>query len=915
MADTPRHDAAPATDPRTVWVVPHTHWDREWYSAAQTFRLKLVDLLDDLLPELERDPAYAHFMLDGQMAVIDDYLEVRPEAADRIRRLAANGRLGVGPWYVLMDEFLVSGETIVRDLQMGLDRASAFGGAMTVGYLPDMFGHVAQMPQILAGFGFGHAVVWRGVPSAVDRSAFWWSSPDGSTVRAEYLPDGYGNGSGTPDDAKALVGRVRRFERQWGDLLAGPILWMNGTDHEMPQPWLGRVVAEANDIQDDYRLVVGSLADYLAIAATDDLPSWTGELRSGARANLLMGVASNRVDVKQAAAAAERWLERVAEPAAALWQPRHRWPQRLVDIAWRNVVLNSAHDSSCACSIDEVCDAVNVRYAEARQIAEGLTERAVASLAAGLADAGTVVANTTAHPTTAAVEITLPGHDEVAGTQLLRRLGGRRAADLVSLPAAAEVVRMILAWETHLTHVELTDGHDGVLEVCSHPGVPADPTGEVLAADDAVAELQRRAAALTGPGRDRPVVRLVTDIPAHHRALAFVDDLPAFGWAVVDGTTPPSVPVTVTGGTAATPGPALGPTLANGLVTVAIDPADGTFALNGTPGLGRLVDDGDVGDTYNWCPPATDTVVDTPDTVAVSVVEHGPIRARVVVERTYRWPTASDGMARRTDTTEAVTVTTTLTVTAGSPAVGVDIDIDNRCTDHRLRVWLPLPQRTDHSDAECAFATVRRPLWAEGGPTEVALATEPMRRFVCAGGLTVVTDGLLEYELVDTDGDPADPATTAGALAVTALRCTGLISRGPMATRPLPAGPLTPTPGAQMPGRTRVRLAVAPGDDTAAAYALADHVLTPRPTAWAPGGGTLARRGSSLEVHGAQVSSVRVHDGACEVRVFNPSDDPTVVELPGRRGWLVDLAGRTLEPFEGRFTLRAWGIATARIDD
>ena len=110
---------------------------------------------------MESDPSYARFLLDGQMAVVDDYLEVRPEAEERIRALAASGRLTMGPWYILMDEFLVSGETIVRDLQMGLARGAAFGGAMEVGYLPDMFGHVAQMPQILAP-GRASSTPWSG---------------------------------------------------------------------------------------------------------------------------------------------------------------------------------------------------------------------------------------------------------------------------------------------------------------------------------------------------------------------------------------------------------------------------------------------------------------------------------------------------------------------------------------------------------------------------------------------------------------------------------------------------------------------------------------------------------------------------------------------------------------------------------
>ncbi len=318
-----------------------------------------------------------------------------------------------------MDEFLVSGETTVRNLQLGLDRAAAFGGAMDVGYLPDMFGHVAQMPQVLRQFGFEHAVVWRGVPSKVDRSAFWWSAPDGSTVRAEYLTQGYGNGARLPDDAKALVASVGDFESEWESFLVGPILWMNGTDHLMPQPWLGRLVAEANGMQDDYELVVRSLAEHLAHTSTDALPSWTGELRSGARANLLMGVTSNRVDVRIAAAHAERALEQLAEPLAALYQPADRWPGALLDEAWLNLVRNSAHDSICACSVDEVCDAVLHRYAEATQIGEGLATRALDALAASLAIDGPVIVNPSARARSGLVELILPGNDPVDGTQVL----------------------------------------------------------------------------------------------------------------------------------------------------------------------------------------------------------------------------------------------------------------------------------------------------------------------------------------------------------------------------------------------------------------------------------------------------------------------------------------------------------------
>ena len=192
--------------PITVAIVPHTHWDREWYDPFQTFRLRLVKLLDTLLPMLESDPSYSRFMLDGQTAVVDDYLEIRPDRRATLQRLAASGRMSIGPWMVLMDEFMVSGETIVRDLQFGLAHGSELGGAMQIGYLPDMFGHVAQMPQLIRLAGMDHAVVWRGVPAAVEQTAFWWQAPDGSPrARRISLRLVLERPRSPPDDAKGLV--------------------------------------------------------------------------------------------------------------------------------------------------------------------------------------------------------------------------------------------------------------------------------------------------------------------------------------------------------------------------------------------------------------------------------------------------------------------------------------------------------------------------------------------------------------------------------------------------------------------------------------------------------------------------------------------------------------------------------------
>jgi len=916
---------------RQVHVVPHTHWDREWYLPYQSFRLKLVDLVDGLLPLLERDPSYAHYMLDGQMAVLDDYLEIRPENAGRIRRLAAQGRLSVGPWYILMDEFLVSGETMVRDLQLGLAKAAEFGGAMPVGYLPDMFGHIAQMPQLLQQFGFDDTVVWRGTPAAVaDRPAFRWEAPDGSAVRAQYLPRGYGNGAHLPLDGKDLLEQVERFIAEEGTRAGGgdePLLWMNGTDHLQPQASLGRLVAEANGVQDDLDFTVSSLAAFVAAAPRDGLPVWRGELRSGARANVLMGVASNRVDVKQLAARAERALEQVAEPLSALYLDAVRWPQAFLDVAWKLIIQNSAHDSICACSVDEVVDAVVHRFHEAIRIADGLTERAVLGVARvaaeavgsggstlddvpALGGAAPVAINGSSRTRGGLVTFKLPPGAELPGTQVLHERPGSVQITALTPAEAVDFVAVIVENIGDAHRIDLETNDDGSVDA----RLRIDPRRFGLL-DPAPAREAFAALAERDPEAE---VRVWMDFTPRRVVLAHVDDIPGFGWARW-----------VPGAPSVEPVHADDHRLGNGIVEVEIAD-DGTFSVNGHGGLGRLVDDGDKGDTYNWCPPADDTVVDRPESVEVTVVEAGPLRARVAIDATYRWPGRVVG-ERRVGVTEVV-VRTSLELHAGDDLVRVSVAFDNRSRDHRLRAWFPLPEPARASRAECAFAVVERGLVAEGGPTEVGLATFPNRRFVEAGGLTIAHEGLLEYELVDLRG--TDDDARAHALALTLVRCTGLLSQGPMATRPLPAGPITAMEGPQLQRPVELRYAVHVGGRDP--YAVTDDAFLPLvgvggiattdlgSTDGAPGAGPGAQpdaaiaadgsRGTRLTVEGAEVSAVRrVEGGQLEVRVFNPTDATTTVHVPMRQGWLVDLRGRPGADFEGRFELRPWGIQTFRL--
>src|SRR5262249_3689347 len=159
-------------------------------------------------------------------------------------------------------------------------------------------------------------------------------------------------GRGLPDDWRLLAARAAAYERELGDAMlpGGAMLLMNGSDQVAAQPTLPAVVRDANEGQDRYRFSLTSLPEYLDAQPDDGLPVWQGELRSGARANVLMGVASNRVDVHQLAAQAERAVERTGEPLVALYASPDSPAVQLLDLAWERLVLDSAHDSSCACS-------------------------------------------------------------------------------------------------------------------------------------------------------------------------------------------------------------------------------------------------------------------------------------------------------------------------------------------------------------------------------------------------------------------------------------------------------------------------------------------------------------------------------------------------------------------------------------
>jgi mannosylglycerate hydrolase len=1005
-----------------VFLVPHTHWDREWYEPFQRFRLRLVDLMDDVIARAQRDPGF-RFTLDGQMAVVQDYLEVRPGQRSAIRELVGRGQLAVGPWRVLLDEFLCSGENIVRNLELGWSAASELGEPMGVGYLPDMFGHCAQMPQILALAGIRHACVWRGVPGSVDRHAFLWRSPDGTGLRTEYLPTGYGNAADLFDVSSAgrdegerdrllrerLSARVGEWATWFG---ADPYLAMYGTDHAAPLPTLMQQVSTLS--RGDARMRVCTLGDYVLARDPDEvgLPVVDGELRSHARANILPGVISVRWQLKEAMGRAERMVERYAEPWAALWSPE--WPQAYLDLAWSRLVDSSCHDSVTGCGVDETALQVAARIAEGEHAGQAVRDRAVDVLA-GMAPRGSVVVvNPTPAARTGLIELEVPVHnvpdpDETSfdatvpdEAVLGARLDSDEAGLGLRLPDGTHVAAQVVGRNDRLLSDEQVDAtavaalfrrvHDRELFGQQITHIDLNPVARTLtfhvASDagpapfDAIAEQQRAAvAAAQSPGvwrvrtYDEERHRVVAMVPVPALGWTAVTPAPARGWTAVTPVTGDS-PVTgeskVTGESAVSEGdrtthdPAAGPdggvvftgdakpVLDNGLVRISVRP-DGALRLesrDGTvlDGVGRLVDGGDCGDSYNYGPPRADLLVDEPAVVSVSVLEQGPVRGVLEIDRRYAWPARLAADGSRLALLEPVVVRTRVELLRGEPFARLHLTWENRSSDHRLRLHVPLGRPSTTSNAEGQFAVVARGMRPEAGTAgEYPIPTYPASGFVDAGGAGVLLTRATEYELLED-----------GQLALTILRAIGMLSRNVHPYRDEPAGPQLETPTAQCLGPAEVSLAVMPHTgswhdaDLVAAAERYRHPLVHRPgtgthtstnistgtgtgadtstgtgadasTNASTGGDALTRAGEGLSVRGRGVAmtSLRRRGDWLELRLVaeTPTETTALVGgagAPVTAARLCDLLGREGETVPVRdgvlsLPMRAWQIRTIQL--
>ena len=375
----------------TVHIVSHSHWDREWYLPFEKHRMHLVELVDAILEKFETDEAYRSFFLDGQTIALDDYLEIRPQKREQIEKYVREGRLCVGPWYVLQDEFLTSGESCVRNLLTGMESAKKYGKVSHIGYFPDAFGNAGQMPQVLKqarmeAIAFGRGVKPIGLNNEVKSGQYEstfsemnWQSNDGSSLPGILFANWYNNGMEIPvDEAQAKIYWDERLAKARQFAGTSHLLFMNGCDHQPVQKNLPEAIAVAKKLYPDIEFIHSDLETY-AKAVKEELSDQTstviGELTSQETDGCwtLVNTCSANADLKIANRKGESALERQAEPAAAVaFLLGDEYPADLLSYSWKKLMQNHPHDSICGCSVDEVNREIEARFHKSLQVAEEL---------------------------------------------------------------------------------------------------------------------------------------------------------------------------------------------------------------------------------------------------------------------------------------------------------------------------------------------------------------------------------------------------------------------------------------------------------------------------------------------------------------------------------------------------------------
>ncbi|EUJ44799.1 glycoside hydrolase family 38 N-terminal domain-containing protein [Paenilisteria rocourtiae] len=725
-----------------VHVVPHFHWDREWYFTQEYSDLLLLTDFEEVLDRLENDANYPYFVLDGQTSILEDYCRLAPHNVERIHKLVQSGKLIIGPWYSQTDEMVVGGESIVRNLLYGMEEAERFGEPMKIGYLPDSFGQSAQLPHILNGFGIKHAIFWRGISErfGTDKTEFYWRSKDGSQVLTLLLPLGYAIGKYLPEEANALRERMDKYLPVLKKGATGRHLMLPHGHDQMPlQKNIHTVMEKLHKLYPEHRFEMTSYDAYFKELEATDYPFDVveGEFLDGKYMRVHRSIYGTRMDIKSLNTRTEQLLGNLVEPIhTMLYMLGGTYYQEYIRDAWKLILLNHAHDSMACCCSDDVHRLIRDRFFKAH----------------------------------------------VKGTELLN-YSMRRIAD--SVAGSDELVTVFNALtearEQQFTVEVITKMENFAL---------LDGTREV--AFDVIEKVEY------DPGLvDRQIVHYGGYNPFYKYTIHMHDSVVAFGYQTYVLKQKDGFAEVVQNAVQEIDTEYYHiAVLENGQLQVT-DKRTGMVHAQ----VLRLESQSDVGDSYDYSPLKNDVIFTNDTARAETSIAETRCGFTATIDYSLALPKTIDERIAGTCGTE-LGVQLIVEVAKDSPVIQVQALLENNSENHRVRFHIPTAMKQEAIVADNQFGIIERDIkddavdyWEKEGWAERPDAIYPFLTFLHAKGgdrsAFVFTKSTREYEVL------ADGST----IALTAFRSIGLLGEKELVRRPgRPSGIALPTPDSQMLG-------------------------------------------------------------------------------------------------------------------
>ncbi|PLR85042.1 alpha-mannosidase [Bacillus canaveralius] len=760
---------------KKVHIVPHMHWDREWYFTTEESRILLVNNMEEILETLENDSDYPYYVLDGQTAILEDYFAVKPENKERVKKLVQEGKLIIGPWYTQTDEMIVGGESIVRNLLYGIKDSEQFGSYMKIGYLPDSFGQSSQMPQILKGFDIKYSIFWRGTSErhGTDKTEFYWEADDGSKVLVQLFPLGYAIGKYLPEDEEKLQERIDKYFTILDQgATTENIILPNGHDQMPIQKNISTIIEKLSKLYPDREFFLSRYENVFAeIEKSSDLPTLKGEFLDGKYMRVHRSIYSTRMDIKAANARIENKLANILEPLASVaYSLGFEYHHGLIELIWKEIMKNHAHDSIGCCCSDKVHQEIFNRFTLAEEKVDQLIE--------------------------------------FYKRKIVDSIGTEWNYDRLTAFNFLPYVR-----DEVMTATVISKFH----------------SFKLLNEEEEEIEFEVLKSEIIDPGLiDRQIVHYGNYDPFIKYTVQLRDSIPSLGYKtyfVVEDTRKKE-PTLCSADSVCTDFFDI-TVNSNGSINIYDKKINQTFEQ-----VLLLENGGDDGDEYDYSPLADEQLLYNDHVKAAIEITENRYTSFIDIQYTLAVPESLEHRKQKV-VNSSVDVHIVLTVPKHKPIIEVKFEVVNHARDHRLRALIPTGIASAFSVADNQFGIIKRKVydeamevWEEENWDERPDSIYPMLSFTGLRnqqhGVYILTNSTREYEIVGEEYDT---------IAITLFRSIGVLGKEELLRRPgRPSGIKLPTPDSQMLGKLTLDFAISiqkGADSEVNVGRLAKEYLTP----------------------------------------------------------------------------------------